>query len=201
MSYHPSRLTYHLSQPNILIDSKGSPRLSDFGLCSITKNIDSVNASTPNHGCTVRYCAPELLDVGGVVRIEKRKPTNKSDVYSLSMVIVEARLLLECMIHSDFDYFCSQLATGKMPFPESTDPNVTILISKGKRPSKPRRFDAPGMTPAVWKIAKKCWHEKAKERPEVNSVLQYLENMANTGGCTHTACSCLEWELIDQQSE
>ena len=88
-----------------------------------------------------------------------------------------------------------------MPFPEFTDHNVTVLISKGKRPSKPRRFDAPGMTPAVWKIAKKCWHDKEKERPEVNLVLQHLGKITNTGGCTHAACSCLEWELIDPQSE
>jgi len=67
----------------------GSPRLTDFGLCSITKNIDSVNASTPNHGCTVRYRAPELLDVEGVV--VKKKVTFKADVYSLSMVVVEVR--------------------------------------------------------------------------------------------------------------
>jgi len=86
------RLTYRLPQENILIDAEGSPRLSDFGLCSITKNINSVNASTPNHGCTVRYCAPELLSGETAAGGEKRKPTNKSDVYSLSMVIVEARL-------------------------------------------------------------------------------------------------------------
>ena len=59
-------------------------------MCSITRNIDSVNASTPNHGCTVRYCAPELLDTDRVVKTKKeKKPTNKSDVYSLAMVIVE----------------------------------------------------------------------------------------------------------------
>ena len=85
------QLTYRPAQPNVLIDEGGNPRLSDFGLRSITNNIDSVNASTPNHGCTVRYCAPELLDTDGTVRT-KKKPTNKGDVYSLSMVIVEVRL-------------------------------------------------------------------------------------------------------------
>ena len=68
---------------------KGSPRLSDFGLCSVTRNIDSVNASTPNRGCTVRYCAPELLDLKDTGNVEKKKLTNKTDVYSLSMVVVE----------------------------------------------------------------------------------------------------------------
>ena len=86
----PPSLTPRLPQPNILIDSKGSPRLSDFGLCSITRNINSVNASTPNHGCTVRYSAPELLNTDGIVKTKKeKKPTYKSDVYSLAMVIVE----------------------------------------------------------------------------------------------------------------
>jgi len=88
-SFNSSRLTYHLSQPNILIDAKGCPYLSDFGLCSITRNIESVNASTPHPGYTIRYCAPELLDVGKAIKDVKRKATNKSDVYSLSMVIVE----------------------------------------------------------------------------------------------------------------
>ena len=92
-SRHSPQLTHHPSQPNVLIDVEGSPRLSDFGLCSITQNIDSANASTPNHGCTIRYCAPELLDTGGVVWAGKRKPMKKTDVYSLSMVIVEVRLL------------------------------------------------------------------------------------------------------------
>jgi len=73
---------------------EGSPRLADFGLCSVTRNIDSVNASTPHRGCTVRYCAPELLDVD-VEGVNKKKMTNKTDVYSLSMVVVEVRIFLK----------------------------------------------------------------------------------------------------------
>jgi serine/threonine protein kinase len=82
-------------KPNILIDNGGIPRLSDFGLCSITKNIDKLNDFSMDHGCTVRWCAPELLDTDGTARVEKKKPTNKSDVYSLSMVVVEVRLQSE----------------------------------------------------------------------------------------------------------
>jgi serine/threonine protein kinase len=70
------------SQSNILVDAKGIPRLSGYGLSSITRKIHS------NHESTVRYCAPELLMTNGVVMM-KKKPTTKSDVYSLSMVIVE----------------------------------------------------------------------------------------------------------------
>lgn len=70
----------------------GNPRLDDFGFSSITRNPSSVNASTPNNGCTIRYNAPELLGVGGTRRFENRTPTKKSDIYSLSMVIVEVCL-------------------------------------------------------------------------------------------------------------
>ena len=115
------------------------------------------------------------------------------------MVIVEARLFSGSVIYSCSDRSRSQLVTERMPFPEFTDPGVTIMISKGKRPPKPRHFDAPGITPAVWKIAKRCWHEKAKERPEVNAVLQDLENLANPGPgvCTHETHPYLEWAIID----
>jgi hypothetical protein len=110
------------------------------------------------------------------------------------MVIVEARLFPKIIIHPGPDCFHFQLATGKAPFPEFTDLSVTVMVSGGKRPPKPRSFDAQGITPVVWKIAKQCWHQKAKERPEVNAVLKYLENLPNPspGMCTRDleACSC-----------
>ena len=114
------------------------------------------------------------------------------------MVIVEVRLFSESTICSGSDHFRSQLVTGKMPFPEFTNPNVSTLISKGRRPPKPLRFQAPGITPAVWKIAEKCWHQKANERPEVNAILQHLEGLANPGTCAHEV-PCLEWETTDLQ--
>ena len=178
---------------------EGSPRLADFGLCSVTRNTDSVNASTPHRGCTVRYCAPELLDIeiGGV---EKIKMTNKTDVYSLSMVAVEVRISRK-RERPGSDCFRFQLATGKVPYAGVPDSTVILMVSRGKRPSKPRPFKAPGMSLAVWKIAQKCWNEKARDRPEVDTVLQSLQDIANTGGCTHKACSCSPWELIDSELE
>ena len=183
------QLTY-LSQSNILIDAKGSPHISDFGLCSITGDVESVNASTPHQGCTLRYRAPELFDVGNTAKDAKRKPTNKSDVYSLSMVIVEVCIFCRGTTYSGSGCLPFQLATGKMPFPGYSDHNIPIMILKGRRPPKPAHFEAPGITPAVWKIAEKCWHQKAKERPEAKVVLECLENLASPGECTHEMDPC-----------
>jgi len=149
-----------LKSPNILIDAEGNPRLSDFGLCSITRDVDSANASTPNHNCTVRYCAPELLDIDGAARVDKRRRTTESDVYSLSMVIVE-------------------LATGKPPFPEFHDIKIPAVVSKGKRPSKPRHFDALGITSEVWAVAERCWRQKPRGRPKIKDILRDLERIAS----------------------
>ncbi|KAF9647762.1 kinase-like protein [Thelephora ganbajun] len=167
---HNSEIVHgDLNSPNILIDAEGRPRLYDFANCSFTKSTDLANALTPSYTCTIRWAAPERLDL----RVQDRGPTTMSDIYSLSMVIVE-------------------LVTGKMPFPEYTDHNVIVMISEGERPSKPRHFDAPGMTSAVWKIAQKCWHEKASKRPEVDAVLRSLEALAKPDG-KHTQPSLLQW--------
>ena len=75
--------------------------------------------------------------------------------------------------------------TGRVPFPDFTDPQVAVMVGKGKRPQRPRSFDAPGITPGVWAVAKKCWHQEAEQRPEVKTVLQNLEVIANPGERTH----------------
>ena len=72
-----------------------------------------------------------------------------------------------------------------MPFHEqASDYKVVRLVSKGKRPSKPDHFDVIGMTPAVWKIAEKCWRQKPKQRLEVSAVLKHLEDLAKP--CMYT---------------
>lgn len=137
----------------------------------------------------MRWTAPERL-------AQEREPTTMSDVYSLSMVIVEVCQCVKIMTPSGSDRLYFQLVTGKMPFPESTDPNVFVMVLKGERPPKPRHFDAPGVTSAVWEIAQKCWHEEPKERPEVNVVLRSLESLVNPGMCARSACFCLKPKIL-----
>jgi len=92
--------------------------------------------------------------------------------------------VFEGMVYSLTVHF--QLVTRNVPFPEFTDANVMILVLKGGRPPKPHRFEVPGLTSEVWKIAEMCWHEEPRKRPEVRTILHYLEDLANPGACTHT---------------
>jgi len=106
------------------------------------------------------------------------------------------------MLYAGSKQFLLQLVTREIPFPDYTDGNAATMVSRGKRPRKPSSFVAPGMTTAVWKIAEKCWHQEAKERLEVNAVLQCLESLANvrmsnSGVCAREECSFLESGVID----
>ena len=94
LSCHFSGLRYRISQPNILINATGNPQLIDFGWSSLMGDTDAVNALPPKYGSsTFRYGAPELDD-SGAPRVKERTPTTmESDMYSLSMVIVEVRRL------------------------------------------------------------------------------------------------------------
>ena len=70
------------------------------------------------------------------------------------------------------------------------------MVSSGKQPHRPRRFDAPEITQEVWALAERCWNGSAEERPEVTVVLQDLKQIVGSGECTRDSRSYSRWELI-----
>ncbi|KAF9789189.1 kinase-like domain-containing protein [Thelephora terrestris] len=138
--------------PNILFDNTGVPKISDFGISSITLDPQSYNASTPARGNSLRWTAPEIL---GALNDESRRPTRMSDVYAFAMVVIE-------------------IFTGRHPFPDDVDVNVYHMVMKGKRPSKPVDASRLGLSSAAWKLVEECWHKKRDKRPDMQSVAYRL---------------------------
>ena len=70
-----------IGQPNILVDHNGHARLTDFGLASVVRGLNSVHV-TRVKGYTEAWAAPEVLEKGD-------KATPEADIFAFGMVIIE----------------------------------------------------------------------------------------------------------------
>jgi len=69
-------------QPKILVDATGHARITDFGLTTVTKNLDSIRSATEGHGNAARWTAPEILKEDGTF-------SKEADIFSFAMVMIE----------------------------------------------------------------------------------------------------------------
>jgi serine/threonine protein kinase len=70
---------YSLKQANVLIDHRGRPRLTDFGLSRMHEDVSLWQTTATTAPGTVRYMAPELLS-GAASSISM-----ESDVYAYAL--------------------------------------------------------------------------------------------------------------------
>jgi len=70
------------AQPNILVDDAGHARITDFGLATVTQNLDSMRTTSEDQGHTARWTAPEILTEEGTY-------SKEADVFSFAMVMIE----------------------------------------------------------------------------------------------------------------
>ena len=92
-----------LLQPNILVDNADRARITDFGLATVTQNLDSIRSSSDDHGHTARWTAPEILHEQGL-------HSKEADVFSFAMVMIEVRHKWACP--SDVSLLLSRIVTG-----------------------------------------------------------------------------------------
>ena len=71
-------------QPNILVDTTGHAMITDCGLAMVTQNLDSIRGVPDEHGDSIRWIAPEMLDNRGTF-------SKEADVFSFAMVVIEVR--------------------------------------------------------------------------------------------------------------
>lgn len=140
---------------NVLISSRGAPRLIDFGLASVVGGIPAFSASATIAG-TVRWMAPELQVVEG------HGTTEASDVFALGVTILE-------------------LHTGSPPFANiKNDIAVLLKYQRGQRPPRPTvDYKELGgvcveMNHATSKLVEECWQQDDERRPSAKEVLRRL---------------------------
>ncbi|KAF8063413.1 kinase-like domain-containing protein [Lyophyllum atratum] len=147
---------------NILIDGRGCPIITDFGLSKVIGDMsDSINIGSSFFAGSTRWMAPELImvlieDDGCVPPI-----TTQSDVYAFASV-------------------CLEVATGSLPYPNRTnDHAVTVDILRGVKPSRGAHCHIQLKdVDAFWKTLDRCWNEAPFLRPAMNELVQILESMA-----------------------
>ena len=72
------------SQTNVLVDTTGHARITDFGFATVTQNLDSIQRVLGGQGHAARWTAPEILHERGTY-------SKEADIFSFAMVMIEVR--------------------------------------------------------------------------------------------------------------
>ncbi len=128
-----------LKPSNILIDSKGEPHITDFGLAKHVSGEAAVSRRTATGAIvgTPAYMAPEQ------VSNRRGTPSPLSDVYSLGVILYE-------------------MLTGRPPFQAPT-PVDTLLLVLDQDPVRPRLLN-PGVDADLEMICLKCIQKEPELR-------------------------------------
>ena len=71
------------SQVNVLVDDFGHAYITDFGLATVTQNLDSMRSISLQRGDAARWTAPEVLSGG--------RYSKEADIFAFAMVMIEVR--------------------------------------------------------------------------------------------------------------
>ena len=66
------------------MDEFGHAQITDFGVATVTQNLDSIRSLTDENAHTARWTAPEILNEVGSY-------SKEADVFSFAMVMIEVR--------------------------------------------------------------------------------------------------------------
>ncbi|KIK79372.1 hypothetical protein PAXRUDRAFT_161435, partial [Paxillus rubicundulus Ve08.2h10] len=162
LQYLHSRSIVHgdLSGSNVLIDGNGRACISDFGLSTLLTKIGGSTYATSGHaGGTLRWTAPELLDLQMPEDEESPLhvfPTPQSDVYSFGRIMLQA-------------------LTGKVPYHYCIrDAQVLSAIMKGVIPTRPSRAL---VTDHQWSFMQQCWMpvDAGESRPSNDEIVEFAK--------------------------
>ncbi|KAL5738929.1 hypothetical protein ACOSQ2_028109 [Xanthoceras sorbifolium] len=156
---------------NILLDSKLIAKVADFGLSRLAPVLDE-DGTVPTHISTVVKGTPGYLDPEYFLT---HKLTDKSDVYSLGVVLLELLTGMQPISHG-------KNIVREVNMAHQSGMMFSIVDSRmGSYPSECiEKFVA---------LALRCCHDKPEHRPSMLDVVRELENMLKMMPESDTALS------------
>ncbi|KAA8517566.1 hypothetical protein F0562_017804 [Nyssa sinensis] len=156
---HPPIFHRDIKSSNILLDSKFTAKVADFGLSRLAPVLDDEGA-VPNHVSTIVKGTPGYLDPEYLLT---HKLTDKSDVYSLGVVFLEILTGMKPISHG-------KNIVREVNLAHQSGVMFSIIDSRmGSYPSEcVERFVA---------LALRCCQDRPEERPSMLDVVRELENI------------------------
>ncbi|KAH9737061.1 protein kinase domain-containing protein [Citrus sinensis] len=156
---HPPVFHRDIKASNILLDSNLNAKVADFGLSRLAPVLDD-EGTMPTHVSTIVKGTPGYLDPEYFLT---HKLTDKSDVYSLGVVLLELLTGMQPISH------------GKNIVREvnvARDSGMVFSIIDNRMGSYPSECVERFVT-----LALRCCHDKPEHRPSMSDVVRELENI------------------------
>ncbi|TDL29171.1 kinase-like protein [Rickenella mellea] len=173
--FQPPIIHGDLKGANIFVSPSLTACLGDFGLARFRESQEStVGATTGNSTGTLRWQAPELLNI--VDEGESICRSEKCDIYSFGCV-------------------CLEIMTGKPPFVEiRRDPAVIRAILDRQTPQRPlENVLERGLDDTLWALMQQCWHFDPALRPRSSELAEHFKQ--------HHGAARLGAETIEHTSQ
>eukprot|EP01026_Neomeris_dumetosa_P035031 TRINITY_DN2802_c0_g1_i5.p1 TRINITY_DN2802_c0_g1~~TRINITY_DN2802_c0_g1_i5.p1 ORF type:complete len:1176 (+),score=141.00 TRINITY_DN2802_c0_g1_i5:448-3528(+) len=146
---HPSVVHRDLKPQNILINSAGEIKLSDFGLSKIRQLQDAGRASSLQVIGTAPYTSPEVFRSNGM-----NMECEKIDIYSLGVIMWE-------------------IWTTQRPWEGENMVAISYkVVNEQQRPPMPNNIPA-----RLKNLIESCWDDDPKRRPSARDIQRMLEWM------------------------
>ncbi|KXN85262.1 hypothetical protein AN958_11556 [Leucoagaricus sp. SymC.cos] len=160
---HDLRLVHgDMKGANVLVNDFGRACITDFGMSFIhtDKTLANVNITKEVYGGSIRWTAPELVEVDesgdDAGSASNRRPTFASDVWALGCVLY-------------------QIMTGSRPFPQLSDFQVTVALMKKQKPGLPSIDTPDRIKKTIWEEVNRCFVIEPRNRPKAREISQRLQ--------------------------
>ena len=135
------------------MDAVGHVRITDFGLTTVTQNLDAMRKASDEDEDSARWIAPEILDGRGTY-------SKEADVFSFAMVTIEVR----CSGPIGVNIWLNRIKVfdGTALFSDKLPRAAMLAIAGGERPLRPTH---PALTDRLWMLTQQCWDQEFHLRP------------------------------------